>query len=79
MGKTISKNSQQEGNTNIEINEHIEQNNNAHDAHELKLWLIIALLCIQLAIKAHSILRRKWKRQGFEKARALSVQNIQMS
>ena len=37
MGKTQSKTSQQKGDTNIEISEHIEQNTLFHDAHELKL------------------------------------------
>ena len=78
MGKTQSKSSEQKGDTNIEISEHIEQNTLFHDAHETKLWIIIVLISIQLAITIHSILKRKWKRQGFEKARTLSTQNIQM-
>ena len=76
MGKTWSKSSHQSGETNVEINEHIEQNTLAHDAHEVKLWIIIILLIIQLTFTIHKNLKRKWKRQGFDQAKQLSTINI---
>ena len=76
MGKTFSKDNHQAGETNIEISEHIEQNAMAHDAQEIKLWIIITLLTIQLALTIHKVLKRKWKRQGFDQTKQLSTLNL---
>ena len=65
MGKSWSKENHQAGDTNILINEQLEQNSVAHDAHEVKLWLIITLLTVQLSLTIYNILKKKWKRQEF--------------
>ena len=77
MGKSWSKENHQVGDTNIEITEHLEENSNSHNSHEIKLWIIISLLCIQLLVTIYKLLKRKWKRQGFEQAKQLSTLNIQ--
>ena len=77
MGKTFSKDNHQSGETNIEISEHLEQNTDSHSAHEIKLWVIIFLLIVQMLLTAYKILKRKWKRQGFDQAKQLSTLNIQ--
>ena len=77
MGKTFSKDNHQSGETNIEITEHLEQNTDSHSAHEIKLWIIIFLLIVQMLLTAYKILKRKWKRQGFEHAKQLSTLNVQ--
>lgn len=50
MGKPQSKNQKQEGVTNVNVNleEHMENNQLLHDAHEWKLWIILVLCCIQV-------------------------------
>ena len=77
MENSWSKKKHQAGDTNIEITEHLEQNSDSHNSHEIKLWIIISLLSMQLLLTIHKILKRKWKRQGFEQAKQLSTLNIQ--
>ena len=73
MGKTFPKDNHQSGETNIEISEHLEQNTDSHSAHEIKLWVIILLLTAQLLLTLYKILKRKWKRQGFNQAKQLAT------
>ena len=76
MGKSNSKSNHQSGDTNINIADHFEQNGVSHDAHELKLWIIIILLLIQLACSLFKALKTHWQREGFQNARELSTVTI---
>lgn len=76
MGKPYSKDQHQSGGTNVEITEHFEQISSLHDAHELKLWAIIILLLAHITLTIYKILKKKWKREGFQKANTLSMANI---
>lgn len=78
MGKSNSKdeNVHQAGDTNVNIIQHLEQNQNRHDEHEIKLWIILAIVIIQLILVLRKTLKKKWRRQGFEKGKAISTANI---
>lgn len=78
MGKSSSKEQHQDGITNVNVNleEHLTQNQMLHDAHEWKLWLILVLCCIQVMYVFKKSLKKKWNRQGFNKVRVISIANI---
>lgn len=76
MGKSQSKH--QDGTTNINIEEHLTANNLFHEEHELKLWFILAVNAIQLLWILRKVLKKKWRRQGFDRARALSRDNLEL-
>ena len=72
MGKTQSKHTSQEGDTNINIVENLENNQVQHENHEIKLWLILAINVVQIIFLVFKTLKRRWRREGFERARAAS-------
>lgn len=74
MGKPQSKS--QDGNTNINIEEHLINNEVSHFGHEIKLWIILAINILQLLYIIRNILKKKWRQQGFSRARALSLDNL---
>lgn len=76
MGKHHSKTQHQEGNTNINIVEHLENNSEQHSEHEIKLWLILVLNVVQVLYIGYQALKRKWRRQGFNRAITVSRDNI---
>lgn len=76
MGKHHSKTQTQDGNTNINIVEHLENNNDQHMEQEVKLWLILVLNGIQILYIGYQELKRKWRRQGFNRAIASSRDNL---
>lgn len=75
MGKQQSKSAShvQEGTTNVNINEHIQQNEWLHEGHEIKLYILIVINVIQLLLVLQQKLKRKWRRQGFQRGRAASI------
>lgn len=75
MGKSNSK-TEQSGDNNINIIEHLEQNENSHENHELKLWIILVVVILQLILVLRKILEKRWKRKGYEMGRAASKANI---
>lgn len=74
MGKPQSKS--QDGNTNINIEEHLENNEINHAAHEIKLWLILGMNIFQILYLIHSVLKKKWERKAFNRARMLSQDQL---
>lgn len=76
MGKPQSKSVTQDGTTNVNINEHIENNELLHQSHEIKLYIIIVINLFQLVLVLRNTLRKKWRRQGFERAQAASMDNL---
>lgn len=75
MGKPNSK-VDQKGENNINIVEHLEQNENYHDSHEIKLWLILAIVLIQLILVLRKTLKKRWQRKGYAMGKAASIANI---
>lgn len=75
MGNSQSK-TVQEGSNNINIVEHLENNDLNHTAHEIKLWLILGLNTIQVLYLRHKVLKKKWQRKAFDRARMLSQDNL---
>lgn len=76
MGKPNSKTTQ-EGVNNININEHLDNNQQLHEAHEVKLYLSLALNVLQVLWIIHKQLKKKWRRQGFSRAVAVSRENLE--
>lgn len=76
MGKHHSKTQTQDGNTNINIVEHLGNKSEQHTEHEVKLWLILVLNVIQILYIGYQALKRKWRRQGFNRAIASSRDNL---
>lgn len=78
MGKQQSKSASnvQEGNTNVQIEEHIETNYQYHEMHEIKLWIILItnLMLVLYVIKKE--LQKRWRRQGFQRATTISQNNL---
>lgn len=72
MDKPQSKETSQDGITNININEELENNTYHHQAHELKLWFILAINILQLMWMLRKMLKKKWRREGFDRARSIS-------
>lgn len=62
MGKTQSKS--QDGTTNINIEEHLENNQLSHEAHEIKLWLILAINILQVLF---IVQKKNYRRSGEDK------------
>lgn len=77
MGKPNSKTSSQEGTTNININEHLENNSLYHESHDIKLWIILVVNILQILWILRKIMKKKWRREGFNRARVLSRENLE--
>lgn len=74
--KSKSESKTQDGNNAINIEEHIDNNMVFQEAHELKLWIILILNISIVLYIVRKELQKRWRRQGFERARAFSQNNL---
>ena len=76
MGKTYSKNFENKGDLQVSIVNSLESNSSAHEEHELKLWVIIALLVVLLGINLHKLYAQKVKRKALKSAMSIAQVDV---
>lgn len=76
MGKEQSKSASTSGDAHINILNQIEENNERHNDHELKLWVLLALNFAQIVYKMFSWYQKRVSRKAFRKGCAQSMENI---
>ena len=72
MGKSYSRNVENEGNPQVSIINALEEHGNYHNEHELKLWAIIVMLGILLGINMHTLYASRRRKQAVRSARSLA-------
>ena len=72
MGKSYSRSVETKGDAQVNIINALEAHSEAHDGHELKLWTIIALVALLLAIIVHREYTRRVKKRAIITARSMA-------
>lgn len=75
MGKSSSKPKITTSGTNVEINNILEQHQELHENHEFKLWLILALVTVQVVVLCYKELKQQSRKNAIKAAQ--SVANLQ--
>ena len=73
MGKSASKNIQSSGDTNVQIINSLENHSQFHEDHDIKLWIILALVVFLVLTKVYQILRDHNKKQTLKLARSVAT------
>ena len=75
MGKTQSHSAQNTGNAQVNVINQLEAHSEAHEGHELKLWLILSLVVIQTAILLYKQYTKSMNRCALKAARSVIAVN----
>lgn len=72
MGKTYSRNNENNGDPQVNIVNTLEGHSEAHNGHEAKLWIIIVLVGILLAIILNREYTRRVKKRAIVTAKSIA-------
>lgn len=75
MGKTQSRTAQNTGDANVNIINHLEGHSEAHDSHEIKLWIILIIVLFLALKKVHETHVQCRKRNALSLARSVAALN----
>lgn len=77
MGKNGSKPKITTSGTDVEINNILEQHQDLHESHELKLWLILVLVAIQVTVLCYKELKRLSRQNAIKAAKSVGrLENV---
>lgn len=75
MGKQQSKSASSTGDSNVNIVNILEHHDMLHEEHAIKLWIILAINLLQLAIKLFKWYHNKTQQKAFKKG-CKSMENL---
>ena len=73
MGKTQSKAISQSGDPQVTVIQNQEVHTQMHEDHEIKLWIILALLCILVLFKIQSVYKKRERKTAIKAARSVAA------
>lgn len=76
MGKSQSKNVNQNGDPQITVIQTQEQHTDDHQQQELLLWIILATVLVHLAITLYKTLKKREKKIALNAARSIAALNV---
>ena len=77
MGKTQSRSAQNTGDAQVSVINTLEAHSEAHEGHELKLWLILSLVALQTILMSYKYYIKSANKRAMKAARSIAgINNI---